>query len=167
MWPIHPILKTYLYNEHTALTGHLKALQFAKPTLLWKRIQKGGPTPATLSTRDNSDARNPRNTHQHQHSVHNNYESFYKGLILINPELRQIFHLLIYLLTYSFISIQHRGKIFPKKEIKIKVVDFAWLITNLQKSCDLLHFWLSYSCFKFKICKSVAFKSVFWFFLAE
>jgi len=53
------------------------------------------------------------------------YESFYKGLILINLELRQIFHLLIYLLTYSFISIQHYSKIFPKKEIEIKVVDFA------------------------------------------
>jgi len=65
------------------------------------------------------------------------------------------------------ISSLHRSKIFPKKEIEIKVVDFAWLITNLQKSCDLLHFLLSYNCFKFKIYKSVAFKSVFWFFLAE
>ena len=34
--------------------------------------------------------------------------------------------------TYSFISIVHCGKIFPKKEIKIRVVDFARLIINLK-----------------------------------
>jgi len=53
-------------------------------------------------------------------------------IILITPEPRQIFHLLTDLLTYSFISIVHCGKIFPKKEIKIRVVDFAWLIINLK-----------------------------------
>ena len=68
-------------------------------------------------------------------SMPKNYESFYKGLILINPELRLIFHLL----TYLFISTQHYSKIFPKKEIEIKVEYFAWLIINLQKSCDLLY----------------------------
>ena len=46
-----------------------------------------------------------------------NYESFIKDSFFINPGLRQIFH--------SFISIHHRGKIFPKKEIEIKVVDLA------------------------------------------
>jgi len=71
VWPIHPILKTYLYNEHTALKGHLEALQFAKPTLRQKRIQKGGPAPAALSTGDDSGARDPRNTCQGQHSAHN------------------------------------------------------------------------------------------------
>ena len=46
-------------------------------------------------------------------------------IILITPGPRQIFHLLTNLLTYSFISIVHCGKIFPKKEIKIRVIDFA------------------------------------------
>ena len=46
-------------------------------------------------------------------------------IILITLGPRQIFHLLTNLLTYSFISIVHCGKIFPKKEIKIRVVDFA------------------------------------------
>jgi len=55
----------------------------------------------------------------------------------------------------------HHGKIFPKKEIKTKVVDFTWLIINLKKSCDLLYSLLSYTSFKPKIHKSVTFKSVF------
>jgi len=52
--------------------------------------------------------------------------------MLITPGPRQIFHLFTDLLTDSFISIVYCGKIFPKKEIKIRVVDFAWLIINLK-----------------------------------
>jgi len=48
-------------------------------------------------------------------------------IMLITPGSRQIFHLLT-----EFISIVDCGKIFPKKEIKIRVVDFAWLIINLK-----------------------------------
>jgi len=77
----------------------------------------------------------------------------------MNPGLRLIFD--------SLISTHHRGKIFPKKEIKTKVVDSTWLIINLKKSCDLLLPLLSYCSFKLKFYKSVAFKSVFWIFLAD
>jgi len=43
--------------------------------------------------------------------------------------------------TYSFISIVHCGKIFPTKEIKIRVIDFAWLIINLK---DHVIYFISY-----------------------
>jgi len=53
-------------------------------------------------------------------------------IMLITPGSRRIFHLLTDLLTHSFISIVYCGNIFPKKKIKIRVVDFAWLIINLK-----------------------------------
>jgi len=40
--------------------------------------------------------------------------------------------LIIYLLTYLFITTEHHSKILPKEEIEIKVIDFAWLIINLK-----------------------------------
>jgi len=52
--------------------------------------------------------------------VDDNYESFYKGLILINPQLRQIFHLLIDLLIHSF-PLSTAAKYFLKRKVKSKL----------------------------------------------
>ena len=87
--------------------------------------------------------------------------------MLITPGFRQIFHLLTDLLTHSFISIVDCGKIFPKKEKKNQSCRFCLADYKSERSCDLLHSLLRYSYFKLKICKSVAFKIVFWVFLAE